>query len=310
METNLSLAPLALWKVVGWDCLALGIATAVANFHPKVRQQTKVRQAIQSWWPVVVVASLGILLGPLMTFLVFACVSSFLIYEGLKLLNLPENARKLYTVFGILQTWACHAALPTHPWVALSIALATGFLLLPIVQMILAGPQGYIRQAGGAQWILNSATVLFSFASLVILQEQKARPYGGQGLGVFLFTEVIVADAMQFVGGKLFGRTPLIPSVSPGKTVEGALFGMIVTGAVGLVLSPMLLGITALQGFLVGAAVCALSLAGDLVVSAWKRDAGVKDTGSVLPGQGGVLDRCDSIIYVAPLFWLLTSFLI
>jgi phosphatidate cytidylyltransferase len=192
----------------------------------------------------------------------------------------------------------------------LSIPIATSLLLFPVLQMLVVGPQNFFRQVGGTIWILNTTTTLFLFVSILILREMKPHPLGGQGLGIFFFTEVIVSDAMQYVGGKLLGKTPLIPSISPGKTVEGALFGATVSGAVGALLGPSLLGVSGIPGFAIGASLCALSLAGDLIVSAWKRDAGVKDTGNVLPGQGGVLDRCDSILYVAPWFWFFVNFLI
>jgi len=111
---------------------------------------------------------------------------------------------------------------------------------------------------------------------------------------------VVSADSLAYFGGRRFGRRPLCV-ISPNKTVEGAWFGLL--GSVAMaVLCDFLWGFPGrpLVSALVGSLIFVASLLGDLVVSAMKRDAGVKDAGSLLPAHGGILDRFDSYFFAAP----------
>jgi phosphatidate cytidylyltransferase len=110
-------------------------------------------------------------------------------------------------------------------------------------------------------------------------------------------------DSLAYYGGRAFGRHPLAPVVSPKKTVEGA-----VAGLVGSVLAAILIGIRLLGQSLLPMAVAGLLIGGvgqigDLSESALKRSAGVKDSSSILPGHGGILDRLDSLLFAAPIFY-------
>ena len=118
---------------------------------------------------------------------------------------------------------------------------------------------------------------------------------------LLLLLSIMINDASQYVVGKLTGRHALAPSISPKKTWEGFVGGVVVTSLVAALAAPLVAPFGPAMGALVGACLAALGLLGDLLVSAIKRDVGVKDTGAVLPGQGGVLDRMDSLILSAPL---------
>jgi phosphatidate cytidylyltransferase len=123
---------------------------------------------------------------------------------------------------------------------------------------------------------------------------------------ILLFVLVIVwaADIGAYFVGKRFGRVKLAPSISPGKTWEGVIGGLLAVVAV-LVIARLLwleIDIAVVVPFCL--AVAALSIVGDLTVSMFKRNAGVKDSGTLFPGHGGVLDRVDSVAAAAPLFAL------
>ena len=128
---------------------------------------------------------------------------------------------------------------------------------------------------------------------------------GAQGWSdrfVFLVFLVQFNDLLQYVFGKLLGRTPLAPVISPRKTWEGFLGGAAASALLGAVLSPVLAGLSWPEGLVLGVILSALGLLGDLWISAIKRAASVKDTGTLLPGFGGILDRADSLILAAPAF--------
>jgi phosphatidate cytidylyltransferase len=133
---------------------------------------------------------------------------------------------------------------------------------------------------------------------------------GGRAAVVLLMVVIIVSDSAQYYTGRAFGRRPLSPSISPKKTLEGAigglLFGTLAFIAGGRLVFPAT-GIVMLA--LVGATVSALGIVGDLFESLLKRSAGVKDSGAIIPGHGGVLDRIDSWLFAAPVYYVFVRYL-
>ena len=121
---------------------------------------------------------------------------------------------------------------------------------------------------------------------------------------VYLYLVVATNDALAQITGELFGRRPLIPKISPAKTVEGAAGGMLFAAAMGLALSGVM-GWGYLLGAFLGLVLGAAGLVGDLTASAWKRALGLKNFSNLLGPQGGVLDRFDGLIFASPVFYLL-----
>ncbi len=150
----------------------------------------------------------------------------------------------------------------------------TGFLYIPLVLSLLVT----VREAG-PEWI------------------------------VLIMATVWASDSLAYYLGKTFGKRKLYPAVSPGKTVIGAL-GSLAGGALTGVLVKVLL-IEALgiqQALFLGLLIGGVTIAGDLAESMFKRDSGVKDSGSLLPGHGGVLDKIDGMIFVTPVVYVVVRF--
>ena len=125
---------------------------------------------------------------------------------------------------------------------------------------------------------------------------------------MFALLIVWVADIGAYFVGKGFGRVKLAPQISPGKTWEGVLGGLAAVLILAAIGSPVLdIDIAVLVPFCL--AVAMISIVGDLTVSMFKRNAGVKDSGSLFPGHGGILDRIDSVSSAAPLFALAMSWI-
>lgn len=126
----------------------------------------------------------------------------------------------------------------------------------------------------------------------------------GSGIGPALFLVIVVqaSDVMQYIAGKLAGRHPIAPRLSPGKTIEGAVGGLLGAGLLGASLAALTPYCAAMAGAL-GVLLCALGIAGGLVFSVLKRRRGIKDWGDIIPGHGGVLDRLDSLCLSAPVFY-------
>jgi phosphatidate cytidylyltransferase len=133
----------------------------------------------------------------------------------------------------------------------------------------------------------------------------------GPAVTTWLLATVVVSDSAQFYTGRAFGRHKLAPAISPGKTVEGAVGGLLAATVVGFVIGPRALpGLAPAVGSLVAAGLAAFGLAGDLFESALKRSAGVKDSSDIIPGHGGVLDRIDAYLFAAPMFYLALRYLL
>ncbi len=126
---------------------------------------------------------------------------------------------------------------------------------------------------------------------------------GGVGLLFFLVVLTQFNDVAQYVWGKLLGRHKVTPSVSPNKTWEGLIGGVVTTIALAALLGPYLTPMDHLWSALAGAVLGIAGFLGDITISAVKRDLGVKDTGGLIPGHGGILDRADSLTYAAPAFF-------
>ncbi|MDQ4149712.1 MAG: phosphatidate cytidylyltransferase [Actinomycetota bacterium] len=136
--------------------------------------------------------------------------------------------------------------------------------------------------------------LLGSFAGLLALRDD--------GRGVILVTLAAVAayDVFAFAGGSLVGRTALAPKISPNKTWEGAAIATLATIAVTLALGPWLGPWSPRQSAILGAVIALVAPVGDLMESMIKRDLGIKDMGSIIPGHGGALDRIDAMLLAVP----------
>ena len=186
-------------------------------------------------------------------------------------------------------------AVPASLWPAVALVTLAGLLprgtdfsaTVPSAALTLLGA-AYLGSMGGA------------VAALRLLPPER----GGAWRIVLLLAIVMVADTGAFFVGSAAGRHKLAPAVSPGKTVEGAVGGLV--GGVAAAAAVRALGLPSVplgHALLLGLAVAALGIAGDLVESLLKRWAGVKDSGALFPGHGGMLDRLDSVLFGAPVLY-------
>jgi phosphatidate cytidylyltransferase len=125
----------------------------------------------------------------------------------------------------------------------------------------------------------------------------------------WLLATIAISDSAQYYTGRLLGRTRLAPVISPAKTVEGAIGGVLAASLAGLAIGPWgMPGWTPARCAAIAAILATVGIAGDLFESFLKRSAGVKDSSQLIPGHGGILDRVDSYLFAAPVFYLLAAF--
>ena len=176
------------------------------------------------------------------------------------------------------------------------------FLVLPLRLVLKGDTHGITKSMALLQWILMLSVFGIShLAYLLSLPELPGFSSGGRGLLLFLVFLTEINDIMQFIWGKLLGRHKILPKVSPNKTWEGFLGGVISTTAIGYFLG-FLTPLSAPNVILVSALLAIAGFSGDVVISAIKRDKGIKDMGNSIPGHGGVFDRIDSLSYTCLLY--------
>ena len=191
-----------------------------------------------------------------------------------------------------------------------------GYPRLPVDAVLLSamvaiGSLALIRWRGGSDALGSAAAALLPalYLGLPIGAMVSLRASRGREALFLLMLTVIASDTGQYYTGRLAGRRPLAPRISPKKTVEGAVggfvFGAVVMIAIGSWWAP---SIPAALRALLGVTVVALGIAGDLFESMLKRSAGVKDSSALIPGHGGVLDRIDALLFAAPVYYIVLSY--
>ncbi|WP_300078277.1 phosphatidate cytidylyltransferase [Propioniciclava sp.] len=190
------------------------------------------------------------------------------------------------------------------PWHSVLLGFLGATVLAALIYRLFRGQEHYVRDAAASVFIIGYVALLGSFTALIL-----ADSHGAARMITFLLC-VVANDTGGYAVGVLFGRTPLAPKLSPKKTWEGlggsALFAVVV----GVALTVATLHAPWWVGAVLGLVIVVFATAGDLIESAIKRDVGIKDMSSILPGHGGIMDRLDSMLVAAAPAWLVMYLLI
>lgn len=282
----------------------LAIATAVvAGLARRPGGAPELVARTRTWWWIVVPVSLALVAGPVAIAVLFALTSFVALREFLSIIPVRQVDRTAILI--------AYLAIPLQYWLVTKDWYGMFAIFIPVyataaiaARLVLAGEtHGFIRSAGTLQWgLFLTVYNLSHLAFLTVLDMAVPLPAGGAGRLLFVLVVVEFNDVAQFVSGRLLGRHPIAPKVSPKKTWEGFVGGLAASAAMGALLTPWLTPFGLAEGAMVGASLAALGFLGDVTVSAVKRDLGIKDSGSLLPGHGGILDRLDSLVFAAPVF--------
>ncbi len=305
-------------EMLGLSAGVLGlllVATIVGEILLRRARTEERRRTIQNltartraWWAMVAVFFAALSLGRIGSAVLYALLSLFALREFLTLTPTRRgDHRSLFWVFFVvtpLQYW-----LLVDDWYGMFVILIPvyAFLLVPLRAAIAGDCERFLERQAKIQWGLMVCVYCISHAPALLLL--RIPGYEGQNGKLLFFLVLIVelSDVFQYVWGKTLGRRPIAPAVSPNKTWEGFLGGVLTASAIGGALwwaTPF----RPWQAAAMSAAVTLLGFAGGLVMSAIKRDRGVKDYGSMIEGHGGVLDRIDSLCFAAPVFFHLTRY--
>jgi phosphatidate cytidylyltransferase len=184
------------------------------------------------------------------------------------------------------------------------------FLFMAARTVLTQKTDGFLKAVGTLHWGLMITVFAISHAAyLFILPPLPSSPSGGAGLLLYLVFLTQFNDVAQYVWGKLFGRHPILPLISPKKTWEGFLGGGVTTTVAALLVAPLLTPFNPVNALYAGLIISMSGFLGDVTISAIKRDIGVKDTGTLIAGHGGIMDRIDSLTFTAPLFFHFSYYL-
>lgn len=263
---------------------------------------------VQAWWAMVIIFTVALAVGKPGTVILFALTSFLALREFVTLTpTRPGDHRALFLAFFVvlpLQYFLIYVE-----WYGLfSVFIPVyAFALLSIRAAAAGDTTEYLARTGKLQWGLMVCVYFVSHVPALLTLEIPGFDGHNANLLFFLVAVVQLSDVLQYVWGKLCGRRPIVPALSPNKTLEGFAGGALSAALVGAALwwaTPF----APWQAALLAALVTLFGFFGGLVMSAIKRDRGIKDYGSTLAGHGGILDRIDSLCFAAPLFFHLVRF--
>jgi phosphatidate cytidylyltransferase len=300
-STTLYYALGGLWAVL---VLASMLVFAFSRIK-KERDHTELIQRTQSWWIMIGAFSVALVAEPTWSLVFLGFISFLALKEFFS--QIPTRRADRRVLF-----WA-YLSIPVQyywagiEWYGMFIIFIPVYMFLFVAfRMIISQhTDGFLKSAATIHWGLM--TCVFSLSHMgFLLMLPEVRTIGGPGGAGLLFYLVVLTqfnDVAQYVWGRTLGKRKVLPVVSPKKTWAGLLGGIATTMLMAVVLAPWLTPFPALQAAGAGLIIGVFGFVGDVSISAIKRDLGVKDFGSLIPGHGGILDRIDSLTFTAPLFF-------
>lgn len=301
--------------VVAGIVVVLTAATAVGQTL-RARVATAARTAvianlnarILSWWVMCAVVVGSLLLGPIGAILLFAGLSAGALREFFALAPTRRGDHRVL-LFVFFVSIPLQYGLVAARWYGLFAILIPvyGVLCVSAAAALAGDTVRFLERIARIQWGLMACVYSVSHAPALLMLDIPG--YAGQNAKLLLYLILVVesSDVLQYIWGKFCGRRAIAPTVSPGKTVEGFVGGIATATLLGCALSPIT-PFTPWQSALLSLTVTIMGFAGGLVMSAIKRDRGVKDFGTAIAGHGGILDRIDSLCFAAPVFFHLTRY--
>jgi phosphatidate cytidylyltransferase len=261
---------------------------------------------INAWWVMVICLALAFIAGKPGVVLLFALCSFAALREFLTLTthNRADHWSLVACFFLILPLQYWFLATDWYGMYSIFIPVYA-FLLLPVVSALRGSTKDFLIRVSETQWALMICVYCASHVPALLYLQIP----GFEGRNVILIAYLIfvvqLSDVLQYVWGKLLGRSKVAPNLSPSKTWEGLIGGTLSATAIGTALYWMT-PFSPLEAAGMCLLITLMGFFGGLVMSAIKRDRGIKDWGHLIAGHGGFLDRLDSVIFAAPIFFHVT----
>ncbi len=268
--------------------------------------------SLKTWWALAMVLTAAVVFGEKGILILVASCGVLGLREYLGLVGWKALGRPTAHVVWVLVAMYYLSILSGRETMARDSGPIVFLIALGAVRASLRLVQGYIRTTAAVLWGLMLFVYCLSHAYFLVTISDKVEPMVGR-VGWFLYLIILTEtnDIAQAIVGRRFGRTKITPIISPNKSLEGLLGGILVTTALAVLLAPSLTTLMheqssagwILRSIWSGLLISIFGFLGDINMSGIKRDAGVKDGSSLLPGQGGMMDRVDSLTFTAPVFY-------
>lgn len=258
---------------------------------------------MKSWWIMVLVLFGALAVGRLGAILIFALISFLALREFLTATpTRPADHAALFAAFFIVLPYQFY--LVYIGWYGMFAIMVPvyAFVLVPALMALAGDVTDFLERTARTQWGLMVCVYFISHIPMLLNLDVPPLRMGKAGLVLFLIAVTQGSDVLQYVWGKLCGKHPIVPKLSPKKTVEGFVGGVLCTSALGAGMF-RLTPFTPWQAFAVALLLCVTGFIGGLVMSAIKRARGLKDWGVLIQGHGGMMDRMDSLCFSAPVFF-------
>ena len=263
---------------------------------------------VNAWWVMVGAIAAAFVFGDTGMLALFGFISFYALREFITLLHTrrADHGAIAAAFFIVLPAQYLLVAIGWYGMFAILIPVYA-FLVLPIVSALAGDTQRFLERTAKVQWGLMISVYCISHVPALAMLEIPG--FEGRNLLLIAFLVIVVqgSDVLQYVWGKLFGRHKVAPELSPSKTWEGLIGGVASATALGAALY-WITPFTPWQAAGIALVLCAMGFFGGLVMSAIKRDRGVKDWGNLIEGHGGMLDRLDSVVFAAPVFFHLVRY--
>ena len=293
------------WLLCGLFSL-LVVASIIGGVLAKFKQNATISNLnarIRAWWVMCIICVLAMAIGPIGSTVLFMLMSFFALRECITLL--PTRRGDHEALF-----WCFFIILPLQYLLVGMEWYGTFVIMIPVyawlfipARLALAGDTShFLERAAKIQWSMMIAVYCISYAPALLMLEIPGYEQQNIKLLLFLLIVVQISDVLQYVFGKLWGKRPIVPKLSPNKTVEGFVGGLLSASLVGMGLW-WITPFAPWQAFLISLLITLLGFLGGLCMSGIKRDRGVKDFGTMLEGHGGMMDRIDSLCFAAPVFF-------
>ncbi|MEM8691193.1 MAG: phosphatidate cytidylyltransferase [Pseudomonadota bacterium] len=263
---------------------------------------------INAWWVMVIVMAIAFVAGKTGVVILFAICSFAALREFLTLTNTKtaDYWALAAAVFVVLPVQYLSVGMNWYGFYSIFIPVYA-FLLMPIISALRGDTKDFLIRVAEAQWALMIC--VFCVSHVPALLSLNIPGYEGRNLFLIFFLVVVVqsSDVLQYVWGKLLGSRKIAPKLSPSKTLEGLLGGVLSASLIGAALF-WITPFSIWQAAALSLVITLMGFFGGLVMSAIKRDRGVKDWGHLIAGHGGFIDRLDSVIFSAPIFFHIVRF--
>ncbi|HCN61131.1 MULTISPECIES: phosphatidate cytidylyltransferase [Mammaliicoccus] len=269
---------------------------------------TEIKLRIKSWWGMCIIFTIALVIHSTVSLIFLALLCFLALKEYFSLI--PTNRSHRAVLFWAYLSIPIQFTFIYFGFYGMFIIFIPVymFLFIPIQAIFIGETKGFLQSMGSVQWgLMLMVFSLSHLAYLIVLPGEKST-VPGASLVLFLVILTQANDVFQFLFGKAFGKHKIVPKVSPNKTWEGFVGGILATTILSLCIAPFLTPFTLLGMIIAGIYISIMGFIGDVNISALKRDLNIKDTSQAIPGHGGILDRVDSLTYTAPLFFHFVRF--